>query len=207
MNLKIVNQSGQEAGSMDLNPEVFSVDVNLHLIHEVVRWQRAKRRAGTACTKTRSNMSGGTKKPWKQKGTGSARAGSNVSPLWVGGAVVHGPLPRSYEYRLNKSTRKQALRTVLSDKLTNNGIMVLDSLKLEAAKTKNMVNLLDSLKIGTAKTMLVLDQADQGLIKASRNIPNLLVIDAAGANVYDIVNCKYLLVTKDSMLKLQARAA
>ena len=184
------------------------------LVHAVVTWQRGKRRAGSHSTLNRARMEGGGRKPYRQKGTGNARAGTNISPVWVGGAVAHGPTPRSYKTRVTKRTRRQALNAVLADKVKSGTFIVLESLVVPDGKTKSMVSILNSVgvkevgKEGGATLLLSKEEhgdAKNGAVRASRNIPGITTLSVDGANVYDLVNRKNLICTKSAIEALQER--
>ncbi len=202
---KVLDMQGKEVGTIDLDPEVFAAPIKQQLVHETVRWQLNKRRSGTHQALTRSMMKGGGKKPWKQKGTGRARAGSIISPLWVGGASIHGPLPRSYEHRLAKRTRRQAMAAVLSYKAKEKQIVVLDKISVASGKTKDMAKVLKNLGVEARNFALVLNGADEAIVRSSRNLPNVLLADVGGINVYDLMRHKVLISTKEAILGLQAR--
>lgn len=202
---KVLDMQGKEVGSIDLDPEVFSAPLKKSLVHETVRWQLNKRRSGTHQALTRSMMKGGGKKPWKQKGTGRARAGSGISPLWVGGASIHGPLPRSYEHRLAKRTRRQALAAVLSSKAKEKQLFVLDKLSISSGKTKDFAKVLKNIGVAGQKLAIVIDKADENLSRSSRNLEHVLLADVGGINVYDLMRHKVLVSTKDGIMGLQAR--
>jgi large subunit ribosomal protein L4 len=202
---KVLNMKGEEVGSMDLDSTVFGAEILASIVHQTVRWQRAKARAGTHATLTKGMMKGGNRKPWKQKHTGRARAGSNTSPLWVGGAKAHGPQPRSHEFRLSKRTRKQALASVLSDKVKKNTLIVLDELKLSSGKTKEMVAVLKTLGLGAKKLTVVLPAKEANVWRGSSNIRNVLALPASGVNVYDLLRYPYLISTKDGVRAIEKK--
>jgi large subunit ribosomal protein L4 len=177
--------------------------VRRHLLYEAVKMQQANRRAGTAATKTRGFVSGGGKKPWRQKGTGRARAGSSRSPLWVGGATIFGPLPRSYAYRLPSSARRAALRAALAMKLKEGKLIVLDQIVIEPAKTKVVAKMVTDL--GLASALFIVSTANEALERAARNLPQVKVLRVAGANVYDILRHQHLVLTRDAVEALDAR--
>jgi large subunit ribosomal protein L4 len=188
---------------------VFSGTVKTELVHGTVRWQRAKRRAGTHDVLTRSEMRGGKKKPFKQKGTGNARAGSSVSPLMVGGAVVHGPTPRSYAFRLSKKMRKGALASALSAKTSEEGFLVLEGMEKATGKTKDGVALLKSIGLSEQKVLVIVpneasDQREKFAL-ALRNIKGITVVPSAGVNVYDLVNSSKVLCVRAALAELEAR--
>lgn len=206
---KVVSQGGKEAGAVELSPALFDTIVNPGLVHETVCWQLAKRRAGTHATLTRSNMKGGGKKPFKQKGTGNARAGSSISPIWVGGAVVFGPQPRDYGYRLPQRTKFKALASVLTEKRLKNELLIVDSIKVDSGKTKDMVAVLESLGIAGRSVLIVRpglgDERETALTRAARNIPGVTLIDAAGLNCFDILRHNFLLVEQEALQLLEKR--
>jgi len=165
--------------------------------------QRANRRAGTASTKTRAHVRGGGKKPWRQKGTGRARAGSSRSPIWVGGATIFGPQPRDYSYRLPSSARKSALRSVLSMKVREERVLVLDAIDIPDGKTKSVVQMIDAL--GVTSALIIIAAADPMLERAARNLPTVKVLRAEGANVEDILRYQHLVLTRDAVTALSGR--
>lgn len=178
---------------------------DLHLLHQVVRWQRAKKRAGTHSTQTRAEMTGGGKKPWKQKGTGNARAGSNTSPLWVGGGIAHGPKPRSYEFSMNKKERSKALRLALESRRTEGKLYVMKGLKLSGFKTKEALKALAGINIPSReKTLLVIEAADLTVEKSFGNIEGVKVVRLTGLNVYDVVTSKHVVMTEEALKAFQA---
>ena len=202
---KVINMQGKEVGTIDLDPEVFAAPLKKDLVHETVRWQLNKRRAGTHSAKTRTMKEGGKKKPWKQKGTGRARAGSSISPLWVGGASIHGPLPHKYISRLSKRTRRQALAAVLSFKAKTKQLVVLDDLAIKSGKTKDMLTVLEKIGVAGKKAALVLAKSDANVERSSRNVKGCLSADVGGINVYDLMRHTFLVSTKEGILGLQAR--
>ena len=202
---KILSLEGKEVGSIDLDGEVFAAKVNKSLVHDTVRWQLARRRAGTHQALTRSMMRGGAKKPWKQKGTGRARAGSGISPLWVGGASIHGPLPRCYDYRLPKRTRRQALAAVLSDKVQAKQLIVVDSLAVKSGKTKDMAAALGKVGVTDQRVTVVTTENDQMVVRSARNLPNVQLASVAAVNVYDLLRNEILVTTKAGIEALQTR--
>ena len=199
---EIYNQEKNKVSEIDLDDTIFGAKVDKHLFHEVVRMQLAKRRGGNACTKARSEVSGGGRKPWKQKGTGRARSGSIRSPLWVGGGVVFGPKPRDYSYTLPKKVRRAALRSALSLKSKEGKLLIVDNLNLEEIKTKSFVNLLKRLEVGDT---LIVDHDNFNLERSAKNIPGVKVLRPEGLNVYDILRYEYLLVTKQGVEEIQER--
>ena len=205
LNHEVVNSEGKAVGTITLDPTVFGAPVKTDLVHQVVRWQRAKRRAGTHACLNRGAMTGGGKKPWKQKGTGNARAGSRNSPVWVGGAVAHGPSPRSYEFKLTKGVRRGAMTSVLSDKLKNESLVILDNLAVESGKTRDMTAILSNLGVAGKKAVLLMPEKDELVWRSSGNLKEITSLPVAGANVYDMVNAHYIVATKDAVEKLQQR--
>lgn len=199
--LDVIDRNNQKVGSVELSEAVFGVEVKPHLLHEVVVWQLAKRRAGTACTKGRSEVRGGGKKPWRQKGTGRARVGSRRSPLWRGGGTVFGPKPRDYSYTLPKKVKKAALRSALSSKLGEEKLTVLSGFDLEAIKTKEFVSVLGALD--AANCLVITPGADEVLEKSSRNVPRVKVLRAEGLNVYDILKYDRLVLLQDAVAGIE----
>jgi len=199
--VKVYNQEGQEIGSIVLADDVFDVPVKPYLIYEVVKWQLACRRAGTASTKTRGEVRGGGRKPWRQKGTGRARQGSIRAPHWVGGGVVFGPKPRSYAYSLPKKVRKQALKIALTSKLKANRLRILDNIILDEIKTKKFLNIMK--KLDLPKALIVTDDRIDRLRLASRNVPTFQVLPREGLNVYDILRYDYLVILQNAIPKIE----
>lgn len=198
----VFNIEGKEIGEMELNDKVFGVEVNGPLMHQVVLNQLANRRQGTVATKSRSLVNGGGKKPWRQKGTGRARAGSTRSPLWVGGGTVFGPEPRDHGYSVPKKARRAALKSALSSKVRDGQFIVIDQLAMDTPKTKAMVGVLSALQ-AEKKPLIVVAEWDRTVELASRNIPNALLAKSMGLNVYDILNHDKLVITKDAVVKLE----
>lgn len=201
----VVSIENKKAGSVELSPAVFEAQVKPDLLHAEVRRQLARRRAGTHSTKNRSLVSGGGSKPWRQKGTGRARQGSTRSPQWSGGGVVFGPVPRSYEHRVNKKTRRAALRGALSLRLREGALTVVEALPVEEFKTKRVLEMLDSLSLGDVSVLIVIPEADEKLERSARNLPKVSVIRVAGLNVYDVLRHEKLLVTKPGVAAIEAR--
>lgn len=205
LHYKVLNTKGKEVGKLDLDPEVFGGDVNESLVHDVVRWQLNCRRAGTHSTLNKSKMIGGGRKPWAQKGTGRARAGSNDSPLWVGGAVIFGPQPRSYASRITKRTRRQALISVLTHKVATGAFIVIDELKVPKGKTKNFVEIQKSLGVQDGGSVFVMSEAKDEVRRSTSNVQKVLTLGADGVNVYDLLRHKHLVCTKDGVEALVKR--
>ena len=197
----LYNVSGEQIGELALKDEIFGVAVNESVLHDAVVMQLAGRRLGTHDTKTRSEVRGGGRKPWRQKGTGRARHGTTRSPIWRGGGVVFGPHPRNYSYNLPKKVRRLALMSALSAKVNAGDILVLDELKLEQIKTKDMVGILNTLKVDDA--LLVTADKDDQVEKSTRNIPNIKQLTATGLNVYDILAYDKLVMTRDAVARVE----
>jgi large subunit ribosomal protein L4 len=204
VSVPVVSQTRAKVGDLDVPAAILGGPVREHLLHEVVKSQLASRRAGTAATKTRGFVSGGGKKPWKQKGTGRARAGSSRSPIWAGGATIFGPQPRDYSYRLPRSARKAALRSVLTVRHNEGRLLVVDRLELSQPKTKEMVAALAGLGVD-ASALVVLPGPDDSVMRAGRNLPQVKVIALVGLNVYDVLNHEWLVVTREAFEQLTAR--
>ena len=204
ISLDVFSAQREKVGEITLTAAIAAQPQREHLLFETVRMQLAKRRAGTAATKTRAQVSGGGRKPWRQKGTGRARAGSNRSPIWVGGATVFGPQPRSYAYRLPRSARKTALRAAIAQKLRQDEFVVVDTLQFDAPKTKQMVALLDQLEMGQS-VLLILSEADANVQKSARNLPGVKVLLSQGLNVYDLLRYRKVLVTQAAMQLINER--
>ncbi|MCX7572301.1 50S ribosomal protein L4 [Tumebacillus sp. DT12] len=197
----VYNVTGAQVGEIELSDAIFGITPNAHVLHEAVVMQQASLRRGTHDVKNRSEVRGGGRKPWKQKGTGRARQGSIRSPQWVGGGTVFGPTPRSYAYKLPKKVRRLALKSALSTKVNANEIIVLDALSIDAPKTKDMVKILGNLKVG--KALVVSAEADANLALSARNIPGVKVVDATGINVLDLLHHDALVITKDAVAKVE----
>ncbi len=199
--VNVYNVQGEVVGELTLRDDVFDVPVKIPVLHEVVLYQLAKRRAGTAKTKTRAEVSGGGRKPWRQKGTGRARAGTVRSPLWRGGGIVHGPQPRSYDLRVPKKVRRLALKMVLSQRLRDAELTVLDRLSFEAISTKAFVAMMGRFQWG--KTLFVIPQSDEVVEKSARNIPTVKVLRWEGINVYDVLRYHHLVLTQESVQRIE----
>lgn len=198
----LYNVQGSQVGEIELNDAVFGIEPNESVVHEAVVMQMASWRRGTHCTKSRGEVRGGGRKPWKQKGTGRARVGTIRSPLWRGGAIIFGPKPRNYSYSIPKKKRRLALRSILSSKVMSNDIIVLDSLSFDAPKTKEMVKVLDALKVDK-KALIVTADLDENVVKSARNIEGMTPVAAASMNVYDVLNHGKLIITKDAIAKVE----
>ena len=200
-NVSVYNMEGKEVGTIDLNDAVFGVEVNEHLVHMAVVQQLANNRQGTQKAKTRSEVSGGGRKPWRQKGTGHARQGSTRSPQWTGGGVVFAPVPRDYSFKLNKKEKRAALKSALSDKVANSNLIVLDELKFDEIKTKNFVNVMNNLKV--AKGLVVIADNDANVVMSARNVADVNTSLVNEINVYDIMKAKTVVLTKDAVAKIE----
>ena len=192
---------GKEVGNMDLNDAVFGVEINEHLVHMAVVQQLANNRQGTQKAKTRSEVSGGGRKPWRQKGTGHARQGSTRSPQWAGGGVVFAPTPRDYSLKMNKKERRAALKSVLTSRVQENKLIVLDELKLDEVKTKAMQNVLNNLNV--SKALVVLADNDANVVLSTRNIPDVVTALPNTINVYDVLKYNTVILTKASAAAIE----
>lgn len=198
----LYNQSGSQVGEIELNDSVFGIEPNNHVLFEAVIMQRASLRQGNHKTKVRSEISGGGRKPWKQKGTGRARQGSIRSPQWRGGGTVFGPVPRSYSYKLPKKVRRLAIKSALSSKVLEENILVLDTLAFEAPKTKEFTAVLKGLSVDS-KALIVTANLDENVALSARNIPGVTVVTANGVNVLDVLNHDKLIMTKAAVEKVE----
>jgi|SRR5690606_12531396 len=194
--------TGAQIGEVELSDAVFGIKPNPHVVHDVVVMQQASMRAGTHKTKGRSEVSGGGRKPWRQKGTGRARQGSIRAPQWRGGGTVFGPQPRSYAFKLPKKVRRLALRSVLSAKVLENDLIVLDQLTMDAPKTKRFAEVLKNLKV-ERKALVVAGEIDENVALSARNIPGVKYISAAGINVLDVIGHDKLIMTQDAVRKVE----
>ena len=201
-NVSVYNMEGKEVGTIELNDAVFGVEVNEHLVHMAVVAQLANKRQGTQKAKTRSEVSGGGRKPWRQKGTGHARQGSTRSPQWRHGGIALGPKPRSYRFTLNKKVRKLAMLSALSAKVSANEMVVVDAIKTDEFKTKTMVAMLKALE-AEKKTLIVLDAVDAKVIKSAANIEGVKTTQYNTLNVYDILNCDKFVIVEGAVKKLE----
>jgi large subunit ribosomal protein L4 len=198
----LFNQTGSQVGEIELNDTVFGIEPNNHVMFEAVVMQRASLRQGTHKTKIRSEVAGGGRKPWKQKGTGRARQGSIRSPQWRGGGTVFGPVPRSYSYKLPKKVRRLAIKSALSSKVQAENILVLESLAFDAPKTKEFTNVLKGLSVNT-KALIVTAGLEENVALSARNIPGVTVVAADGINVLDVLNHDKLIMTKAAVEKVE----
>jgi len=200
--LPLLNQTGATVGEINLADSVFGVEANQQVVYDVVKAQRASMRQGTSQTKNRSAVRGGGRKPYRQKGTGHARQGTIRAPQFVGGGVVFGPSPRSYDYKLNRKVRRQALRIALSDKVREANLIVVDTISLDSFKTKGIVEILNNLKL-EGKIMVVVDEINDTLDIASRNLPNVTTVTSDHVSVYDVMNAKNVLATEAAVKKIE----
>lgn len=198
----VLNMEGKKVGDIELAENIFAVEVNEYAMHDVVLNYLANQRQGTQSTKTRSEVSGGGKKPWKQKGTGRARQGSIRAPQWIKGGIALGPKPRSYKYTVNKKERRLAIKSLLSSKVLENELIVVDAFNFDSIKTKQMVNALTNLKV-EGKTLIVLADKNENVQKSARNIENVKTLQVNTINVYDLLKYKNLVLTLDTVKKLE----
>lgn len=198
----IYDIANNKVGDLELNENIFGVEMNAGLVHQAVVMQLASQRLGNHATKTRSMVRGGGRKPWKQKGTGRARSGSTRSPIWVGGGTVFGPSPRSYAFSMPRKQRRLAIMCALSDKVANGEIVVLDSINFDAPKTKEVVKMLESFSVDNKALIVTADYAEN-VDKSSRNIPGVKTINTIGLNVFDILNADKLFITKDAIARIE----
>ena len=201
-NVSVYNMEGNEVGKIDLSDAIFGVEVNEHLVHMAVLQQLADKRQGTQKAKTRSEVSGGGRKPWRQKGTGHARQGSIRAPQWKGGGVVFAPVPRDYSFKMNKKEKRAALKSALTDKAQSNNLIVVDELKFDEIKTKKFAEVMNNLK-ATRKALVVLADNDKNVVLSARNLAEANTTLTNTLNVYDIVNARTLVLTKDAVAKIE----
>ena len=200
-NVVVYNMEGNEVGTIELSDAVFGVEVNEHLVHMAVVQQLANNRQGTQKAKTRSEVSGGGRKPWRQKGTGHARQGSTRAPQWTGGGMVFAPVPRDYSFKLNKKEKRAALKSALTSRVNENKFVVVDELKFDEIKTKNFVNVMNNLKAD--KALVVLNENDANVVMSARNIPTVKTALTNTINVYDILKYNTLILTKDAVATIE----
>lgn len=199
--VSVYNMEGQQVGDMELNDAVFGVEVNEHLVHMAVLSQLANKRQGTQSAKTRSEVSGGGKKPWKQKGTGHARQGSTRAPQWTGGGIVFAPKPRDYSFKLNKKERRIALKSALTSKVQENKFIVVDAIKLDEIKTKKFAEALNSLNV--KKALVVLNENDQNVVMSAKNIPTVKTALTNTINVFDILKYDTVVIDKAAVATIE----
>ena len=200
-NVSVLNMEGKEVGSMELNDAVFGVEINEHLVHQAVVLQLANNRQGTQKAKTRSEVSGGGRKPWRQKGTGHARQGSTRAPQWTGGGVIFAPVPRDYSFKMNKKEKRAALKSVLTSKVQENKFIVLDELKLAEVKTKEMKKVLDNLKVNNA--LVIIGDDSENVALSARNIAGVQTASVNTINVFDMLKYNTIIATKSSVASIE----
>ena len=200
-NVSVYNMEGKEVGKIDLSDAVFGVEVNEHLVHMAVVQQLANNRQGTQKAKTRSEVSGGGRKPWRQKGTGHARQGSTRSPQWTGGGVVFAPVPRDYSFKMNKKEKRLALKSALTSRVQENKLIVVDELKFDEIKTKNFKTVMDNLKV--TKGLVVLAENDENVVMSAKNLPTINTALTNTINVYDIMKAGTVVLTQDAVKKIE----
>ena len=200
-NVSVLNMEGKEVGSMELNDAVFGVEINEHLVHQAVVLQLANNRQGTQKAKTRSEVSGGGRKPWRQKGAGHARQGSTRAPQWTGGGVVFAPVPRDYSFKMNKKEKRAALKSVLTSKVQENKFIVLDELKLAEVKTKEMKKVLDNLKVNNA--LVIIGDDSENVALSARNIAGVQTASVNTINVFDMLKYNTIIATKSSVASIE----
>ena len=200
-NVTVYNMEGNEVGTMELNDAVFGVEINEHLVHQAVVLQLANNRQGTQKAKTRSEVSGGGRKPWRQKGTGHARQGSTRSPQWTGGGVVFAPVPRDYSFKMNKKEKRAALKSALTSRVVENKFVVVDELKLDEIKTKKFVEVLKNLNV--EKALVVLNDMDEKVIASAANIPTVKTTQTNELNVFDVLKYDTVVVTKAAVATIE----
>ncbi len=201
--VNIVNTKNESVGEFELNDAIFNREVKEYILHEVVRMQRAAKRSGNACTKTRVEVRGGGRKPWRQKGTGRARAGTRTSPIWRGGGVTFGPKPRDYSFKVNRKVRKQAVSMALSARFQEGNLVVLDDFSMDQIKTKDFVDTMKVLDVENG--IIVSDSAGDNLVKSSRNVNGYKIISSEGLNVYDILLHKKVILVQPAIESLEKR--
>ena len=199
--VSVYNMEGQQVGELELNDAVFGVEINEHLVNQAVKLQLANKRQGTQSAKTRSEVSGGGRKPWKQKGTGHARQGSTRAPQWTGGGVVFAPVPRDYSFKMNKKEKRAALKSVLTSKVQENKFIVLDELKLAEVKTKEMKKVLDNLKVNNA--LVIIGDDSENVALSARNIAGVQTASVNTINVFDMLKYNTIIATKSSVASIE----
>ena len=200
--VKVLNMAGNQVGEVELSASIFGIEPNMHVVHEVVKNHLANCRQGTQSALTRAEVSGGGRKPWRQKGTGHARQGSTRAPQWTHGGIAFAPKPRSYRYTVNKKVRRLALKSVLSAKAAEDRIIVVDSIRMDAIKTKAFKGFLDAVKCD-GKAVVITPEVDQTIVRSARNIPGVSTTTARLLNVYDIVNAKYLVIDQNALAAIE----
>ena len=200
--VNVYNMSGDQVEELDLSEDIFGIEINQHAVYEAVKNQLANKRQGTQSTKTRAEVRGGGKKPWRQKGTGRARHGSSRSPIWTGGGITFAPKPRDYSYKIPKKVKRLALKSVLTSKVQNNEMIIIDEIKIDTPRTKDMLELLSKLN-ADKKALIVLDTNDKNVIKSANNIPNVATALVNTINVYDILKYNSFVITKEAVKKVE----
>ena len=200
-NVAVYNMEGKEVGTIDLSDAVFGVEVNEHLVHMAVVQQLANKRQGTQKAKTRSEVSGGGRKPWRQKGTGHARQGSTRAPQWTGGGVVFAPVPRDYSFKLNKKEKRAALKSALTSRVQENKLIVVDELKFDEIKTKDFKQVMDNLKV--VKGLVVINENDKNVVMSAKNMPTVNTTLTSTLNVYDVMKAGTVVLTKDAVKTIE----
>ena len=199
--VSVFNMDGKEVDTIELNDAVFGVEVNEHLVHMAVLQQLANKRQGTQKAKTRSEVSGGGRKPWRQKGTGHARQGSTRAPQWTGGGMVFAPVPRDYSFKINKKEKQAAMKSALTDRVNDHKLIVLDELKMDEIKTKTFVNVLNNLKV--EKALVVLPEVDEKVMASAKNVKSVKATQTGALSVYDILKYNTVVLTKDAVKKIE----
>ncbi len=199
IDMKIHSVEGETIGEIKLNEDLFNAKINKHIVHQIVKRYLADKRRGTASTKGRSDVRGGGKKPWKQKGTGRARAGTIRSPLWVGGGIVFGPQVRDYGFSIPKKMKLVALKSVLSDKVTNDTMIILDKIELKNGKTKEITEIFNKFNLNNEKILIVIEKENEQIKRAINNLTNVIAVTANKINTYDVLNSNKVLVTKNAL--------
>ena len=199
--VSVYNMEGKEVDTIELNDAVFGVEVNEHLVHMAVLQQLANKRQGTQKAKTRSEVSGGGRKPWRQKGTGHARQGSTRAPQWTGGGMVFAPVPRDYSFKINKKEKQAAMKSALTDRVNDQKLIVLDELKMDEIKTKTFVNVLNNLKV--EKALVVLPEVDKNVMASAKNVKSVKATQTGALSVYDILKYNTVVLTKDAVKKIE----
>lgn len=200
--MKVLNTKGEKVSDIKLNETVWTIEPNDTVLYDAITLTRNAQRQGTADTKTRSEVSGGGRKPWKQKGTGRARQGSTRAPHWPGGGIVFGPHPRSYSKKMNRKERKLALKSALSYKVIGSELIIIDSLNIADGKTKTMVNILNDLKLN-GNILLVVESLNENIVLATRNLPNVILLEASEINTYDVIASDVMVVTSEAIKQIE----
>ncbi|ADL11714.1 50S ribosomal protein L4 [Acetohalobium arabaticum] len=201
--LTLFDAEGSQVGEVELNQSIFDVEINEHVVHEAVTAQLAAKRAGTASTKTRAEVRGGGRKPWRQKGTGRARHGSIRSPIWVGGGTTFGPQPRDYSKDIPKKVKRLAVKSALTAKVQDEELTVVDGFNFDQPKTKQMVKVLEALDAKDKKVLVITAEKDDNLYKSARNIPDVKVLLGSAVNVYDVLDNEQIIITKEAIKKVE----